>query len=162
VQFTNQSTAGLPNHSWNFGDIYGNNSHDTSSVNNPTHTYSEVGTYNVTLTVSTVNGCSASVTKPIVINEDYVLYVPNAFTPNSDGKNEIFKAEGEGVKDYKLYIYDRWGLLVFYSDDINKGWDGRPQGGGEIVQQDTYVWKILATDYMDKLKNLHGTVTLLK
>ena len=160
VQFTNQSTPGLPYYSWNFGDIYGN---DTSSLINPWHTYTDVGTYYVTLTVSTVSGCSAKVVKPIVINEDYALYVPNAFSPNSDDKNETFKAVGEGITEYKLYVFDRWGLLLFYSDDINKGWDGTIQGsGGEVVQQDVYVWKIQATDFRNKHRNLHGTVTLLK
>ena len=162
VQFTNESTGGLPNHTWNFGDVYSTNSHDTSAVNNPIHTYSQVGTYNVTLTVSTANGCSATVTKPIIINEDYAIYVPNAFSPNGDGKNEFFKAEGEGIKDYKLYVFDRWGLMLFYSDDINKGWDGKYQGGGDLVQEDVYVWKIQVTDFKNKARNLNGTVTLLK
>ncbi|HXP51149.1 MAG TPA: PKD domain-containing protein, partial [Bacteroidia bacterium] len=161
VQFTNQSTYGLPIHNWFFGDVNNTSSSDTSSVNNPTHTYLEVGTYNVTLTVSTLNGCSATVTKPVIINEDYALYVPNAFSPNGDGKNEFFKAEGEGVKDYKLFVFDRWGLLLFYSDDINKGWDGKIQGSGDLVQEDVYVWKIQTTDFTNKSKNLHGTVTLL-
>jgi gliding motility-associated-like protein len=160
VQFTNQSTPGLPYYYWNFGDIYG---HNTSSLINPSHTYNDVGTYYVTLTVSTISGCSATVVKPIVINEDYALYVPNAFSPNSDNKNETFKAVGEGITDYKLYVFDRWGLLLFYSDDINKGWDGTIQGtGGNVVQEDVYVWKIQATDYRSKHRNLHGTVTLLK
>ena len=161
VQFTNQSTPGLPHYSWNFGDVYGT---DTSSLFNPSHTYNNVGTYYVTLTVSTASGCSATVVKPVVINEDYAIYVPNAFSPNGDGVNEIFKAEGEGIKDFKLYIFDRWGLLIFYSDDINKGWDGRVQGTGSVdpVQEDVYVWKIEATDYAKKGHKLHGTVTLLK
>jgi len=162
VQFVNESTYGLPFHSWDFGDAYTSSSHDTSSANNPSHTYAEVGTYNVTLTVSTINGCSATVVKPVVINEDYALYVPNAFSPNGDGKNEFFKAEGEGVKTFNLYVFDRWGLLLFYSDDINKGWDGRYQGSPDLVQEDTYVWKIEATDFKSKTKSLHGTVTLLK
>ena len=160
VQFTNQSTPGLPYHSWNFGDPYG---HDTSTVNNPMHSYTDVGTYMVTLTVSTANGCSATVVKPIIINEDYALYIPNAFSPNGDGKNETFKPVGEGVSNYKFYIFDRWGLLIFYTEDFNQGWDGRYQGkGDQILQQDVYVWKIQLTDFRNKPKTLNGTVTLLK
>jgi gliding motility-associated-like protein len=162
VVFTNESTYGLPYYSWNFGDLYTGSSHDTSSVSNPSHTYAEVGTYSVTLTVSTFNGCSATVVNTVIINEDYVLYVPNAFSPNADGKNETFKAVGEGIKDYQLYVFDRWGLLIFYSDDINKGWDGKIQGGSELVQEDIYVWKIQTTDFKKKTRNLNGTVTLLK
>jgi gliding motility-associated-like protein len=161
VQFTNQSTPGLPHYYWNFGDIYGN---DTSSLINPSHIYTDAGTYSVTLTVATITGCSATVVKPIVINEDYALYVPNAFSPNGDGVNEIFKPVGEGFTNYKLYIFDRWGLMIFYTDDINKGWDGKILGKGseETVQQDVYVWKIQLKDYSKKDRNLHGTVTLLK
>jgi gliding motility-associated-like protein len=163
VQFYNQSTPGLPYYNWNFGDIYGATANDTSALINPSHNYSQIGTYSVTLTVSTISGCSAMVTLPIVINEAYSLYVPNAFSPNSDGKNEIFLAEGEGISDFKMYIFDRWGLLLFYSEDINKGWDGTYQAKGtQILQEDIYVWKIQATDYTNTPRNLHGTVTLLK
>ena len=160
VQFVNESSPGLTHYSWNFGDIY---QPDTSSLINPTHNYSDVGTYYVTLTVSTNKGCSASVVKPVIINEDYALYVPNTFTPNGDGKNEFFLAVGEGIATFKMYIFDRWGLLIFYSEDITKGWDGTYQGKGpEILQQDVYVWKINATNFKNKAIQLAGTVNLLK
>jgi gliding motility-associated-like protein len=160
VQFINESSPGLTHYSWNFGDIY---KPDTSSLVNPIHNYSDVGTYYVTLTVSTNKGCSASVVKPIIINDDYAIYVPNAFTPNQDGKNEMFIAVGEGISIFKMWIFDRWGLLIFYSDDITKGWDGTIQGkDGNIVQQDVYVWKIALTNIKNKSKELAGTVTLLK
>ncbi|MHB8260674.1 MAG: PKD domain-containing protein [Bacteroidia bacterium] len=163
VNFTNLSTPGLPHYNWNFGDIYGSATTNTSTVTNPSHIYSDTGTYYVTLTVSTISGCSASVTKPILINEMFALYVPNAFSPNADGKNEIFLAEGEGITQFKMYIFDRWGLLIYYSDDINKGWDGTYIGKGtQILQEDVYVWKIQATDFTNTPRNLHGTVTLLK
>ncbi len=163
VQFFNESTPGLPHYDWNFGDIYSSLANDTSMLINPSHLYSVVDTFFVKLTVSTASGCSAKVTKPIVINEMYALYVPNAFTPNSDGKNEVFKAEGEGINNFKMYIYDRWGLLIFYTEDINKGWDGTYQAkGSQILQEDLYVWKIQATDFKNMPRNLHGTVTLIK
>ncbi len=159
VQFTNESTPGIPNYSWTFGDVYNN----TDSIRNPVHTYNQAGTYSVTLTVSSSNGCSATVTKPIIINEDYAIYVPNAFSPNDDGRNEIFKPVGEGIKDYKLYIFDRWGSLIFYSEDLDKGWDGRYQAKGpDVVLQDVYVWKIELKNFQNTSKNLTGTVTLLK
>jgi gliding motility-associated-like protein len=159
VQFTNESTPGLPHYTWAFGDTAG----VTYSATNPMHTYNNAGTYSVTLTVSSSNGCSATVVKEIIINEDYVIYVPNAFTPNADGMNEVFKPVGEGINDYKLFIFDRWGSLIFFSDDINKGWDGTYQAkGSNIVMQDVYVWKIELTNFQNVSKNLAGTVTLLK
>ncbi|MEO8760937.1 MAG: PKD domain-containing protein, partial [Bacteroidia bacterium] len=158
VHFDNQSTPGL-NYSWTFGDIYNNK----DSVTNPIHTYPTVGFYTVTLTASSSNGCSATTQEVIQIFDDYVLYVPNAFTPNEDGKNEIFKPVGEGITDYKLYIFDRWGSLIFFSDDINKGWDGTYQAkGDQVVQQDVFVWKIQLQNVLKESKNLTGTVTLIK
>ena len=162
VYFVNQSVGSIALYNWNFGDIYGNKD-SSSSVKNPLYTYANIGIYDVTLSVVSTQGCSASVVKPVVINPDYTLYVPNAFTPNSDGKNEVFKAEGEGITNFKMYVFDRWGLLLFYSDDINTGWDGHYQGKGtNILQQDVYVWKIEAYDFNNIPKNLHGTVTLLR
>ncbi len=89
--------------------------------------------------------------------------MPNAFTPNGDGKNEMFKAVGEGINSFKLYIFDRWGNNLFYSEDINKGWEGNYLGrGNQIVQEDVYVWKIDLVDFSNTQRSLHGTVTLLK
>jgi gliding motility-associated-like protein len=161
VYFENQSNGIITSYNWSFGDIYANN--DTSSVRNPMYTYADTGTYDVTLSIISANGCFASVVKPVIINADYTLYVPNAFTPNGDGTNEVFKASGEGITDFKMYIFDRWGLLIFYTDNINTGWNGHYQGKGtDVVQQDVYVWKIEASDFNNIPKNLQGTVTLLK
>ena len=163
VLFYNESTPGLPYYNWNFGDTYSTQANDTSGLVNPSHLYSVVDTFFVTLTVSTISGCSATVTKPIIINEYATLYVPNAFSPNGDGKNELFLAEGVGISTFKMYIFDRWGLLLYYSEDITKGWNGTYQAKGtQILQEDVYVWKIEATDFQNTNRNLHGTVTLLK
>ena len=92
-----------------------------------------------------------------------MLYVPNAFTPNFDGTNDIFYAKGEGIKDFKMYIFDRWGEMVFRSDDIYKGWDGHFQGkGGPILEEDVYVWKIECKTTKGEPKLLKGTVSLIK
>ena len=161
VQFINQSSGIITNYTWNLGDIY--NTNDTSSLINPSHLYSDTGTYMVSLLVTTQKGCSATVTKPLIIKEAYVIYVPNAFTPNGDGENEMFKAVGEGINSFKLYIFDRWGNNLFYSEDINKGWEGNYLGkGNQIMQEDVYVWKIDLVDFSNKGHSLHGTVTLLK
>ena len=158
VQFYNQSTPGL-NYNWNFGDIYNN----TDSTTNPNHVYTNPGTYTVTLMVSSTNGCKATIEGEVIIEDDYVIYVPNAFSPNADGTNEIFKPVGEGIATYKLFIFDRWGSLIFYSEDIDKGWDGTYQTkGGNVVQQDVYVWKIQLKNILNVSKDLTGTVTLLK
>ena len=163
VQFYNQSGGLISSYSWNFGDIYSNGG-DTSHSFNPSYTYFNVDTFNVTLIVSSPQGCTSKVVKPVIVADTYAMYVPNAFSPNGDGTNDNFKAVGEGIKSFKLYVFDRWGNTLFYSDDINRGWDGTFQGRGsqQILQEDVYVWKISVTDITNKAQALHGTVTLLK
>ncbi|MGL4598585.1 MAG: gliding motility-associated C-terminal domain-containing protein, partial [Bacteroidia bacterium] len=71
---------------------------------------------------------------------DGVLYIPNTFTPNGNGTNDYFLPNGEGVVTFNMRIFDRWGELIFETDDMNTGWDGKRKGN--IVQIDTYVYVI--------------------
>ncbi len=159
IHFTNASSgANITSYNWSFGE---NNSH--SNTQNPTHEYANVGNYPVMLTVISDHGCMDSIIKIIVIGEDEEIFVPNAFTPNGDGNNDIFMPKGTGIHDYKLYIFDRWGNQVFHSDNINFGWDGRYKNkGDEIVQEDVYVWKIDYSNSTGKQKELSGVVSLIK
>jgi gliding motility-associated-like protein len=68
------------------------------------------------------------------------LYVPNTFSPNGDGRNDIFYAYGAEIKEYEMWIFNRWGQLIFTSDQINYGWDGTYRGADSQI--DTYVWKV--------------------
>jgi gliding motility-associated-like protein len=161
VTFLN-ATSGveITNYSWNFGDSL-NTSIDTTTT--PQHTYLHVGSYPVTLIVLDANGCSDTVVKMVIIEQDFALFVPNSFTPNGDGKNEIFKAEGEGITDFKMYIFDRWGNKIFTTTDINIGWDGRINDkGGESLSADVYVWKIDLKNVSHQGKTYTGTVTMIK
>jgi gliding motility-associated-like protein len=100
----------------------------------------------------------------ICIDPDVTLYVPNAFTPNDDGTNDVFNAQGIGIDPdkFEMWIFDRWGNMIFYTDDMNKGWDGKVQGAENVCQIDTYVWKIKAVDQMGGKHNLIGKVSLIK
>ena len=109
-------------------------------------------------------GCRDSIVKQVDIKPAYVLYIPNAFTPNSDGLNDGFKALGIGIAQFKLQIFDRWGALIFESDDINKAWDGSVNGKGDYdsTKDDVYVWKAEVTDVLKQHHDLIGHVTLVK
>jgi gliding motility-associated-like protein len=109
-------------------------------------------------------GCRDSIVKQVDIKPAYVLYIPNAFTPNSDGLNDGFKALGIGIAQFKLQIFDRWGVLIFESDDINKAWDGSVNGKGDYdsTKEDVYVWKAEVTDVLKQHHDLIGHVTLVK
>lgn len=101
-----------------------------------------------------------------VENKESVIYMPNAFTPNGDGLNDVFlpqTAENITVKEYKLSIYDRSGKLVFYSEEIQKGWDGRSQdNGAEITKEDVYMWRIEMKNAKGEKEHLMGSITLLR
>lgn len=107
-------------------------------------------------------GCKDTITKPVDIKPSFVIWVPNAFTPNSDGKNDGFMAKGVGINKFKMWIFDRWGHVIFETDDINKAWDGTVNGGEEPIKDDVYVWKAQVEDVFRKNHDLTGHVTLIK
>lgn len=107
-----------------------------------------------------VNGCRNSDTMTVYI--DAVLYVPNAFTPNGDGINDIFYAFGKEIKTFEMLVFNRWGNLIFQTDNIDYGWDGRFKG--ILSPFDLYVWKIKYTDYINPevINVKRGHVTLVR
>ncbi|MGZ3866966.1 MAG: PKD domain-containing protein, partial [Bacteroidia bacterium] len=160
IHFQDGTSGGATIATWNwiFGDGKG-----TSAEENPLYYYKDTGTYAVMLTVVSDRGCRDSIIIDIRIDDEYLIYVPNAFTPNHDGINDVFMPTGEGVKEYKLYVYDRWGQLAFKSNDLNVGWDGRHLNkGNEIAPEDIYIWKIEAKNQKGEPKMLKGHVSLLK
>ena len=162
ITFTDKS-SGANTWSWTFGESSSGNN-NTSSLQNPVHTYKDSGSYQVTLKVWNSFGCSDSITKDVIILGDYVLYAPNAFTPNGDGLNDLWNVKGIGidVDHFELFIFDRWGNLIFYTDNLNKGWDGRANHGKDIAQQDVYVWKVFTRDFLGGKHSYIGHVNLLR
>ncbi len=159
IQFSDKSTDqyGIVSWRWVFGEAG-----DTASVlENPIHTYGDTGTYCAQLAVMNMHGCSDTATDCLVINPAFSLYIPSAFTPNGLGKNEVFEAVGRYIKNFEMYIFDRWGTQVFYSNNINVGWDGTAKGGN-ICPEGTYVYKINVTDAQDLTHSYVGEVTLIK
>jgi gliding motility-associated-like protein len=92
------------------------------------------------------------------------IYVPNSFTPNGDGLNDLFVPQGIGIDQarYELWVFDRWGNLVFYTNEWGKGWDGKMQEGSDVCQVDTYVWKIDVADQKGKRHLLIGHISLIR
>ena len=147
VWFTNNSILN-ENNLWSFGD--GAHSFEI----HPIHTYLDTGKFTVNLLITTVHGCRDSMSySSITIKDIYTFYIPNAFTPNEDGLNDIFLPAGHNMsdKDYSFYIYDRWGQQVFESHDLNIGWDGTIKGV-MAQQNDIFVWRI---EYRDTKGYFH-------
>jgi len=126
------------------------------------HTFLEAGSYPITLYASNEFACYDSITKVININEVYNIFVPNVITPTEDMNNEVFHVIATGVDEsnFILLIYNRWGELVFETNDIYEGWDGAYQG--ELVADGVYIWKIEALDLNGNSFVHTGHVTVLK
>jgi gliding motility-associated-like protein len=148
---------------WSFGDDQG--VFNTSTQVNPSHVYSHPATYTICLKATdSINGCVDSTCKDIVYKPQWTIYVPNAFTPNNPeyDLNNIFYAYGTNILKFRMLIFDRWGNQIFESNDLDKGWDGKVKGKGELAQEDVYVWKIDLTDVFNKEHQYIGHVTVLK
>lgn len=133
ITFQNLTQNGI-NYRWDFGD--GN----TSTRVHPNNTYLDTGVYIISLIAEDEKGCLDSIKKTITIEEEYYVYVPNAFTPSSGRINETFKASLVGIKTVDISIFNRWGEIVFESDDLSFSWDGRYKGAP--AQPGLYTYKM--------------------
>lgn len=146
--------------SWNFGDI---NDLTGSSLQSPTHNYSEVGNYCISLVAQNNVQCIDSVVHCLQIDPEFTFFIPNAFTPNdSYGTNDGFSGYGTNISKYELWIFDRWGNSIYYTDDIDKGWDGTANYGTEMSQRDVYVYLVEIIDFKGNKHKYRGTVTLVR
>ena len=162
IQFTDKSKDFNGNNvifwTWSFGD----NSDSSSNAENPIHTYRDTGMYCVNLTVMSKEGCTDTTTNCLIIEPDFKLYIPSAFTPNGDNKNETFQPIGQYIKSYEMYIFNRWGTQIFHSTNLNQGWNGEVNGTGQISTEDVYIYKIMVIDAKGTEHSYVGNVTLLK
>ncbi len=161
IDFTNQSTDAAT-YFWEFGA----NTVPTSSVLiDPTAEFPNInpGTYDITLTAYTDAGCAHDTTFTLIINGIFTLYVPNAFSPNGDGFNDLFMAQGDMIDpdDFEFRLFNRWGELIWETDAHDGAWDGTYKGSA--VPVDVYAWRIKAKDlYTDEIYEFTGSVTVVR
>jgi gliding motility-associated-like protein len=156
VNFTNASSSNAVTYSWSFGD--GN----TSSLFSPSNIFQNPGTYTVTLTVTNSNGCSDVYTMQIIVLETAsTLIIPNVFSPNADGNNDMFFVTSTGIKNFDCVIFDRWGLKIAELNKISQGWDGKTSAG-LFASDGTYYYVIKATGLDNKVYDKTGFVSLLR
>jgi gliding motility-associated-like protein len=141
---------------WMFGDENKQNSSDQ----NPSFIYTKPGIFICKLIVKNDDGCIDSTDESLTIAETATLFASNVFTPNGDSTNDRFFAIGTSIKDFHMYIYNRWGDIVFESNEINNGWTG--DSNGNPCPDGVYMYIINAKGTNDKTYNLHGTVTLIR
>ncbi len=157
VNFTNLSQW-ADSYVWSFGDG------DSSNIANPYHAYSNIDTYSVMLIAVTNKGCLDSAKQSIVVVEEPTIYVPTAFSPDGDGINDLFvvQANGMDLDNYKIKIYDRWGEVIFESNDLYRSWDGRAKDKTKYVKNGSYVWLVTIKDVNGIEIQKSGTVTVIR
>jgi gliding motility-associated-like protein len=136
VNFFDQSSANVVSWHWLFDEIVDGDPAE-SWQENPIYTYNDTGVFAVQLIVTTASGCSDTAVDYITVLPDMYFYFPSAFTPNGDGINDYFTGYGLGIEKYNMMIFNRWGGLIYETDDMTKGWDGRTKSGP--VEQEVYV-----------------------
>ncbi|HEY1009268.1 MAG TPA: PKD domain-containing protein [Daejeonella sp.] len=154
IRFFNESVD-ADTYLWDFGDG------QTSTDTNPEHTYLEKGNFDVTLTAFKGNVCSASVVKgTFTINESGAIFIPNIFTPNNDAVNDQFVVNMSNIKTYRIQIFNRYGLLMYSSENLLQSWDGTYQN--QAVPVGTYYYVLDAVDFDNNVIKKSGSVTILR
>ena len=129
---------------------------------NEKHEFSKPGTFRISQLVTNEFGCTDTASEIIHIKDEFAFFVPNSFTPNHDGKNEVFKPIVVGVKQYSLRIIDRWGSVVFETQDPEAAWEGNNLITGEPSPIGTYVYKIEVKNFLDETKVYTGNLHLIR
>jgi gliding motility-associated-like protein len=153
VNFTNQSIGALA-YTWDLGN--GN----TSSALSPSQLYTGSFTYTVML-IATAGPCVDTTYGTIVVDDDLIIEIPNVFTPNGDGSNDIFFIKTKGVKDITLEIFNRWGQKLYTFAGSNASWDG-VTAQGQAVPDGTYFFFVKATGISDKIIEKQGSLNLFR
>ena len=140
---------------WDFGDG------TVSDLENPVHEYTEPGLYDVSFHFVDPWGCERSYNVGTVNVESNVnLFVPNAFTPNGDGLNDLFQVSHQLITEFNIIIFDRWGKLIFENNNPNFTWDGRDKKGAKMGEG-VYTYRIIATDYRGAKRSSSGSIMLM-
>ena len=186
--FSDLWSAGVTSWSWNFGD---NSPIDTTSTD-PIHSYSAVATandfysFNVCLRVQNQFRCWDTICRPVELLPEFEFYIPNSFTPNGDEHNDVFFGKSRGVKEYEIWLFDRWGNLLWHCTQKGKNtdWDKQGQDGmssscrwsgevenagadlngrsGNLAQEDVFVWKVKLKDIFGKSHRYIGHVSIVR
>lgn len=162
VQFQDIST-GDDIISWTWGLPGGSPASSTDQHPATVYPEGEPGVYPVYLTVTNIHGCTDSASTQVVVTNDVLFYAPNAFTPDGDAYNDTWQLHIEGIDfyDFNITIFNRWGEIVWESNNPEVGWNGTFQGN--LVQDGTYVWIMKCKDqWTDEKYTFNGHVTVIR
>lgn len=155
ISLIDQSTGGITG-SWDMGD---QTTYPYEPFITPSHEFNEPGEFNVNLLIFDANGCKSDHTERICILDKRAVYIPNTFTPNGDGLNDVLQVFGAGIRKIDVYVYDRRGILLAHATELGDVWDGkRPDGRPAMI--DVYAYLIELTWDNGQFFTRTGTVTL--
>jgi gliding motility-associated-like protein len=108
----------------------------------------DTGTYRIKLRVKNTQGCMDSTFDTVRIFPELTFFMPNAFSPNGDDQNDVFKPVGflHPVTNYEFVVWNRWGEIIYKTNQPEKGWNGRKYNTGQPVQSGTYIFQLHFTD----------------
>lgn len=154
VKFFDRSSGNLVQWWWDVGD--GN----TYQLPDFHHQYADTGHYAIMLAVVSDLGCTDTILDTLFVRPDYTFYVPNAFTPDGDNQNDVFLVSGLNVEEFSMRIFNRWGQMVFETNDIMKGWDGLFNGKPAPVG--SYACVIFFTDVHGLRQSRYSHIMLMR
>lgn len=128
---------------------------------NPTHSFNSAGYQDVSLTVVNEYGCYDQTYGRVFIN-GYLFYAPNSFSPNNDGINDFWRPEMTGVSAYSCKIYDRWGTVIFETNDVDQAWIGNVRGGEHYAESGIYQYDIAFNDSAGLSRRIQGHICLFR
>jgi gliding motility-associated-like protein len=153
VAFTNMTRDAIY-FEWQFSDG------TISTEPNPVHEFITSGEWSVTLMAVAELGCVKTLTQEYAPLGD--LFIPNCFTPDNDGINDFLFAVGHDLKSYEIFIYNKWGEVVFHSNDIQEPWDGSVKDGTYYVPDGVYPFRVTALGRRDNFIDRKGSITILR
>jgi gliding motility-associated-like protein len=155
IFINNNASGDVVNWNYTFGDGTG------TGYPSETHIYQDYGDYVITQIVNNVYGCTDTIRQTVKILPEFRFWIPNCFTPDDNLLNDFFMPIAIGVIQYNFEIFDRWGELIFKTNNPKQGWNGFYRG--KECKQDVYVWRITFKNVVSEAHEVHyGHVTLLK
>lgn len=143
---------------WDFGD------NNFSSEWEPSHTFDSIGWYTVELSVADENGCTDTVSKNLLVENDVIFYFPNSFTPDDNGLNDGFGIQGFKMDKYQSYFFEitnRWGQVLFSTDNVSDFWYGKTNNGNNAISGN-YIWSVILTDKLGNVTRSYGEFKLIR
>lgn len=132
---------------------------DTVFAATPSHFYRDIGKFVITQIVNNKFGCRDTIKREIEVTPEFRFWIPNTFSPDGNGLNDIFKPSLFGVSEYDFLIMDRWGRKIFETNDPQEGWDGKLKGAE--CKQDVYAWRIVFRNTVSRKQEEKGGHVLL-